>query len=154
MSDDQTQTPPEPRAVRMLSRSGGHGARADRRKRTANDPTGPRTEKVEIKLSVEEKTEVLELARFADVSPPRLFREALFAAEVPVSPDEFRELVHELFRVESALRALGVNFNQVAKAVNSTGELGEHAGEFGHLLSAIGRYAHRAGVALEAVTRW
>ncbi|WP_459964017.1 plasmid mobilization protein [Nocardia sp. IFM 10818] len=155
MTDEQSPTPPEPRAVRMLTKSRNrNAARANRRKRTANNPEGPRTKKVEIKLSAAEHAEVLELAAIADVRPPRLFREALFAAEIPVSPDEFRELVHELFRVQSALRALGNNLNQIAKAVNSTGELGELAGEFGHLLAGIRAYSDRAGAAIETVTRW
>lgn len=155
VTDEQSPTPPEPRAVRMLTKASSRNtARANRRRRTANSTTGPRTNKVEIKLSDEEYAEVLQLADIADVRPPRLFREALFAEEIPVSPEEFRELVHELFRTQSALRALGNNLNQIAKAVNSTGELGELAGEFGHLLTGIRTYSDRAGTAIEAVTRW
>ncbi|MET8427771.1 hypothetical protein [Nocardia sp. NPDC004860] len=140
----------------MLTKSRSrNAARAERRKRTANDPTGPRTKKVEIKLSDEEHAEVLELAAIADVRPPRLFREALFAEEIPVSPDEFRELVHELFRTQTALRALGNSLNQIATSVNSTGELGELAWELGHLLTGIRTYSDRAGAAIDAVvTRW
>lgn len=155
VTDEQLPTPAEPRAVRMLTKaSNRNAARANRRKRTANDPKGPRKKKIEIKLTEEEHAEVLELAAIADVRPPRLFRESLFAAEIPVSPDEFRELVHELFRVQSVLRALGNNLNQIAKIANATGELGESAAELDQLLSGIRRHAHRAGAAVEVVTRW
>ncbi|WP_051158437.1 MobC family plasmid mobilization relaxosome protein [Nocardia carnea] len=109
---------------------------------------------MEVKLSPEEKADLLELAAIAEVSPPRLLREAVFAAEIPVSPDEFRELVHELFRVQSALRGIGNNLNQIAKAVNATHELGDQADELARVHSLVTSYADRASTAIQVVTRW
>lgn len=155
MDDTQSSGAVEPRAVRVLTKSRTrNAARANRRRRTVNNPSGPRTQRVDVKLTPEEKAELLELAAIADVSPARLLREAVFAAEIPVSPDEFRELVHELFRVQSALRSIGNNVNQIAKAVNATHELGDQAGELAHVFSAVTRYADRASAAIEVVTRW
>ncbi|MGW4718810.1 plasmid mobilization protein [Nocardia sp. NPDC004260] len=155
MGDAQSTNASEPRAVRILTKSRArNAARANRRRRTANNPGGPRTHRVDVKLTPEEKTELLELAAIADVTPARLLREAVFAAEIPVSPDEFRELVHELFRVQNALRSIGTNLNQIAKAVNATHEHGDQADELARVYATVTRYADRASTAIEVVTRW
>lgn len=156
MSDEPTITPSVPRAVRLLGRASRdpHSARAAKRKRTANLPTGPRTQAYLVRVSEEEKAEIEHLASLAGVKGPRLLRESVLAPQVPVSADEFRELVHELFRVQSALRGLGNNVTQIAKVVNATHELGDKADALEHLLSAVQRYADRAGAAIEVVTRW
>ncbi len=155
VGDAQSTNASEPRAVRVLTKSRSHNAaRANRRRRTANNPGGPRTQRVDVKLTPEEKTELLELAAIADVTPARLLREAVFAAEIPVSPDEFRELVHELFRVQSALRSIGNNLNQIAKGIDATHDLSDHADELARVLSTVTRYAERASTAIEVVTRW
>ncbi|WP_084536000.1 plasmid mobilization protein [Nocardia yamanashiensis] len=155
MSEDVTPQP-EPRAVRMLSRNSAsrNATRAERRRRTANSGDGPRTKAIKVKVSPAEDADLQELADLARVSTARLLREAALADELPVAPDEFRELIHELFRVQGALRKIGNNLNQIARVTNATRELGDQGAELAAVLAAVERYADRAGTAIEKVVSW
>ncbi|MFE3280614.1 plasmid mobilization protein [Nocardia sp. NPDC059239] len=155
MSEEATPQP-EPRAVRMLSRNSANrnAARAERRRRTANSGDGPRKKAIKVKVNPGEDADLQELADLARVSPARLLREAALADELPVAPDEFRELIHELFRVQSALRKIGNNLHQIARVVNSTRELGDQDAELAAVLGMVESYANRAGVAIDVVAGW
>lgn len=141
-----------PLSVRVLS---SNGARAERRRRTANLPAGSRRSSFQVRVSAEEKAEIEELAAEHGVTPPRLMREAVLADVIPVSPDEFRELVHQLFRAQSALRALGNNLNQIARSVNATHELDVAEREqLAHVLASVRGYAEHINAAVDRVVSW
>ncbi|MFD4356822.1 plasmid mobilization relaxosome protein MobC [Nocardia sp. NPDC058518] len=149
---DEANSHDAPTSVRILA---NNSARAERRRRTANLPTGTRTGSFQVRVSAEEKAEIERLAADHGVTPPRLMREAVLADEIPVSPDEFRELVHQLFRAQSALRALGNNLNQIARSVNATHELDEaERDQLAHVLASVRGYADNINHAVDRVVSW
>ncbi|MEU8901765.1 MobC family plasmid mobilization relaxosome protein [Nocardia sp. NPDC048505] len=116
-------------------------ARALRRKRTENHPGG-RSGRIVVKVSPAERDEIVAQAEAGGVTPARLLRDAVLRDDPPYTAEDLRELITQLFRAQTALRAVGTNLNQMAKATNTTGEL---ADDLAHTLAAVRRYADRVG---------
>lgn len=146
-----------PRSPRRLSLVSRNGARAKRRRRSANLPSGPRELSFLVRVSKEEHAEINRLAALAEVTGPRLMREAVLAPEIPVSEAEFRELLHMLFRNQSELQAIVGELRElrrIAEASSAPGGLSEHVEVLAETLAVAQILVQRTGDAVEAVRRW
>lgn len=114
-------------------------ARALRRRRRENVPGG-RTHRHEVSVTAEEEGLLLRLAGAQGVTIPRLLVEAATAPRPGETATDRRELLVELFGLHRALGAIGNNVNQLARAANATGEVGE---ELLHTLAAVRRQLGR-----------
>ncbi|MDE1674341.1 plasmid mobilization relaxosome protein MobC [Nocardia gipuzkoensis] len=104
-----------------------------------------------VKVSAEEKRLIDQLAEDSGVTPARLMREAVLSEKPPVSSEEIRELLHLLFRSQSALGAVGHNLNQMTRAANATGE---SPPDLATTLAAVRHYAADIGHAIDTIGRW
>jgi hypothetical protein len=104
-----------------------------------------------VKVSAVEKRKIEQRAEEAGITPARLMREAVLVEQPPISSEEIRELMHLLFRSQSALVAVGHNLNQITRATNATGE---PPAELAHTLTFVRRYAADIRKAIDAIVRW
>ena len=99
------------------------GTRRLWRRRAANEPGG-RQYRHEVKVTAEEEAQLVVLSRRLRVTIPRLLvSSALSRDTARITVEQQRELLTELFAVHRLLGNMANNVNQVAKAVNSTGEV-------------------------------
>ncbi|WP_280395335.1 hypothetical protein [Nocardia brasiliensis] len=136
------------------ARGSRDGARARRRRRQANLPAGTRSESIKITLTPYEARVIRDRARAADVSAQRLIRDTMLAPQLSVSAAQFEQLLHHLFRTQTALRSIGLLLKQIAVAANSSGELGVKGDRLNQTLAAINKHATGINRAVEAVSRW
>lgn len=92
------------------------------RRRRAN-AEGGRTHRHEVKLTTDEQTMLLAMAEARGITVPRLLFESTMAASTGQTLTERNELIAEVFRLQRAFGAVGTNVNQIAKVLNSTGEV-------------------------------
>ena len=109
-----------------------------RRRRAANVPGG-RPVKHEVKVAVEEEAQLIVLAQQAGMTIPRLLVSSALSRRDAgtITRAERRELLVELLAVKRLVGNIALNVNQVAKAVNTTGDLPPQTGQ-------LWRSAHRA----------
>ena len=93
------------------------------RRRAENEPGG-RQFRHEVKVTPEEEAKLVVLSKQQRVTIPRLLvSSALSRDTARITVEQQRELLTELFAVHRLLGNMANNVNQVAKAVNSTGEV-------------------------------
>lgn len=97
--------------------------RALGRRRRAN-VTGGRQHSHRVLVTPEEEALLLQRAEAARVTVPRLLIESALAERGETATDR-REALEDLFRVRGYLGAVSNNVNQIARAMNATGELHE-----------------------------
>ncbi|WP_433574239.1 plasmid mobilization protein [Nocardia brasiliensis] len=129
-------------------------ARARRRRRQANLPAGTRSESIKITLTPHEARAIRDRARAADVSVQRLIRDTMLAPQLSVSATQFEQLLHHLFRTQTALRSIGLLLKQISVAANSTGQLGVRGDRLNQTLAAVNKHAAGINKAVEAVSSW
>lgn len=98
------------------------GASRLRRKRAAN-VVGGRRFRHEVKVDETTEAKLVALAEYHHMSVPRLLVSSTLNRSDQISAADKRELLMELFALQRLVRAVGVNVNQIAKAVNSDAEL-------------------------------
>ena len=93
------------------------------RRRAENEP-GVRQFRHEVKVTAEEEARLVVLSKQQRVTIPRLLvSSALSRDTARITVEQQRELLTELFAVHRLLGNMANNVNQVAKAVNSTGDV-------------------------------
>ena len=93
------------------------------RRRAENEPGG-RQFRHEVKVTPEEEAKLVVLSKQQRVTIPRLLvSSALSRDTARITVEQQRELLTELFAVHRLLGNMANNVNQVAKAVNSTGDV-------------------------------
>ncbi len=93
------------------------------RRRAENEPGG-RQFRHEVKVTAEEEARLVVLSKQQRVTIPRLLvSSALSRDTARITVEQQRELLTELFAVHRLLGNMANNVNQVAKAVNSTGDV-------------------------------
>ena len=93
------------------------------RRRAENEPGG-RQFRHEVKVTPEEEAKLVVLSKQQRVTIPRLLvSSALSRDTARITVEQQRELLTELFAIHRLLGNMANNVNQVAKAVNSTGEV-------------------------------
>ena len=99
------------------------GTRRVWRRRAENEPGG-RQFRHEVKVTAEEEAKLVVLSKQQRVTIPRLLvSSALSRDTARITVEQQRELLTELFAVHRLLGNMANNVNQIAKAVNSTGEV-------------------------------
>ena len=98
------------------------GVRRLSRRRARNVPGG-RPFKHEVKVTEAEEAKLVVAAAQHRVTIPRLLVMSALERSDEITAADKRELLVELFRVNRLLGNMANNVNQVAKAVNSTGEV-------------------------------
>ncbi|MGN2642336.1 hypothetical protein ACTD5D_40435 [Nocardia takedensis] len=121
-----------------------NAARSSRRRRSANLESGKRDKGFLVRVSTQEHAAITAAADELQITPPRLMREAALAPELPVSPTEFRELIHQLLRAQGALREAS------AALAGSTIAQSDSA----RLLAQINTQASEIAAVLETVSLW
>ena len=93
------------------------------RRRAENEPGG-RQFRHEVKVTAEEEARLVVLSKQQRVTIPRLLvSSALSRDTARITVEQQRELLTELFAIHRLLANMANNVNQVAKAVNSTGDV-------------------------------
>ena len=93
------------------------------RRRAENEPGG-RQFRHEVKVTAEEEARLVVLSKQQRVTIPRLLvSSALSRDTARITVEQQRELLTELFALHRLLGNMANNVNQVAKAVNSTGDV-------------------------------
>ena len=93
------------------------------RRRAENEPGG-RQFRHEVKVTPEEEAKLVVLSKQQRVTIPRLLvSSALSRDTARITVEQQRELLTELFAIHRLLGNMANNVNQVAKAVNSTGDV-------------------------------
>lgn len=82
----------------------------------------PRQVRHVVKVSAEQEARLLEAATEQGVTVPRLLVESALTGG-PGEASARRAVAGELFGLQRALGAIGVNLNQLARVANSTGDL-------------------------------
>ena len=99
------------------------GTRRVWRRRAENEPGG-RQFRHEVKVTAEEEARLVVLSKRQRVTIPRLLvSSALSRDTARITVEQQRELLTELFAIHRLLGNMANNVNQVAKAVNSTGDV-------------------------------
>lgn len=99
------------------------GTRRVWRRRAANVPGGREFRHV-VRVSADEEARLVVLAQQQRVTVPRLLvSSALSRNTARITVEQQRELLTELFTIHRLLANMANNVNQVAKAVNSTGDV-------------------------------
>jgi Bacterial mobilisation protein (MobC) len=115
------------------------------RRRRANAPGG-RHHRHEVKVSPEEEALLQQLAQAQGVSVPRLLVETVLASPEMETPTQRRDVLAQLFGVYRLLGSIANNVNQMAKATNATGEVGE---ELVETMRAVRRVADRVDATID-----
>lgn len=84
----------------------------------------PRLVRHVVKVSVEQEERLVEAATGQGVTVPRLLVESALSGG-PGEAAARRAIAGEVFGLQRALGAIGVNLNQLARAANATGHLEE-----------------------------
>ena len=84
----------------------------------------PRGVRHVVKVSAEQEARLVEVANAQGVTVPRLLVESALSGG-PGEAAARRAVAGELFGLQRALGAIGVNLNQLARSANSTGYLEE-----------------------------
>ena len=92
-------------------------------RRRARNVLGGRPFKHEVKVSEAEEAQLLVAASRHGVTVPRLLVMSALERSDEITSADKRELLVELFTIHRLLGNMANNVNQVAKAVNSTGEV-------------------------------
>ena len=95
-----------------------------RRRRRAN-VKGGRQHEHKVRVSPEEEGRLVRLAEAQRATIPRLLVESALAAAASETPSQRRAAMEELFALHRLLAAISNNVNQIARATNATGEVGE-----------------------------
>lgn len=126
------------------------GALARRQVRRRRVDGGRRHRHV-VRVTPDEEGELLALALRYHVSVPKLLVDSALAggsAAAASNASVRHELLAELFGVHRALGAVGNNLNQLTRAANATGELGQ---ELEHTLAAVRRQLVRLDETLDGL---
>lgn len=110
---------------------------------------GGRRHRHVVRVTPDEEGQLLALALRYHVSVPKLLVDSALAGgsgTAATNASVRTELLTELFGVHRALGAVGNNLNQLARAANATGELGE---ELLHTLAAVRRQLTRVDETLD-----
>jgi len=118
------------------------------RRRRAN-VAGGRQHFHKVKVTPEEEGELARLALAQRVTIPRLLVESALSAQTSETPTERRNALAELFAVHRLLAAISNNVNQIARATNATGEVGE---DLAATLRAVRRTAERIDATVDALS--
>ncbi|MGW9114514.1 plasmid mobilization relaxosome protein MobC [Microbacterium sp. NPDC055683] len=92
---------------------------------------------------------LLRLAEAQHVTIPRLLVESALASGTSETPTERKQAMAELFALHRLLAAISNNVNQIAKAVNATGEL---SSDLTATLDAVRRTALRIDDAIDGLS--
>jgi uncharacterized protein (DUF1778 family) len=87
---------------------------------------GGRTQRVDVKVTVEEKAALIVRAAQQHVSVPRLMLESALS-DGGETPADRRNLAVELLGIRTLLGAVSNNINQIARHANATGEFPDDA---------------------------
>jgi len=118
------------------------------RRRRAN-AAGGRQHFHKVKVTPEEEGTLARLALAQRVTIPRLLVESALSAQTSETPTERRNALAELFAVHRLLAAISNNVNQIARATNATGEMGE---DLAATLRAVRRTAERIDATVDALS--
>ncbi|WP_420874253.1 MobC family plasmid mobilization relaxosome protein [Nocardia gipuzkoensis] len=126
----------------MAGESSDRRARA-RRERQANVPGG-REHSTLVRMSAEEKTALMQRAAEAGVSVPRLMVESALSS----APEAGRaHAVMQLLELDTEIRRIGANLNQLTRYAHQERELPEHLDDALHAVV-------RACLSVDATARW
>ena len=103
------------------------GLRRMSRRRARNVPGG-RPFKHEVKVSEAEEAQLVVAASRHGVTVPRLLVMSALDRSDEITAADKRELLIELFTIHRLLGNMANNINQIARAVNSTGDLPPQTG--------------------------
>jgi hypothetical protein len=126
----------------------GPAGRLFARRRRAN-AVGGRQHHHKVMVTPEEEGTLARLALAQRVTIPRLLVESALSAQTSETPTERRNALAELFAVHRLLAAISNNVNQIARATNATGEVGE---DLAATLRAVRRTAERIDVTVDALS--
>lgn len=87
---------------------------------------GGRTQRIDVKVTVEEKAALIVRAAQQHVSVPRLMLESALS-DGGETPADRRNLAVELLGIRTLLGAVSNNINQIARHANATGEFPDDA---------------------------
>ncbi len=121
------------------------GLRRLSRRRARNVPGG-RPFKHEVKVSDAEEARLVVLASRHGMSIPRLLVAAALDRSDEITAADKRELLTELFTIHRLLGNMANNVNQIARAVNSTGDLPPQTGA---VFTALGSTLQRVNREIE-----
>ena len=121
------------------------GLRRLSRRRARNVPGG-RPFKHEVKVSDAEEAQLVVLASRHGMSVPRLLVTSALDRSDEITTADKRELLIELFTIHRLLGNMANNINQIAKAVNSTGDLPPQTGA---VFTALGSTLQRVNREIE-----
>ncbi|WP_244307953.1 MobC family plasmid mobilization relaxosome protein [Kineococcus rubinsiae] len=100
-------------------------------------------------VTPEEEGTLARLALAQRVTIPRLLVESALSAQASETPTERRNALAELFAVHRLLAAISNNVNQIARATNATGEVGE---DLAATLRAVRRTAERIDATVDVLS--
>ncbi len=103
-------------------------------RRRARNVSGGRPFKHEVKVSEAEEAQLLVAASRHGVTVPRLLVMSALERSDEITSADKRELLVELFTIHRLLGNMANNVNQIARAVNSTGDL---PGQTGAVMSVL-----------------
>ena len=97
-------------------------------RRRARNVSGGRPFRHEVRLSESEEAQLVVAAARQGVTVPRLLVVCALERSDEITSADKRELLVELFTIHRLLGNMANNINQIARAVNSTGDLPEQTG--------------------------
>lgn len=115
-------------------------------RRRARNVSGGRPFKHEVKVSEAEEAQLLVLASRYGMSIPRVLVMSALDRSDEITAADKRELLTELFTIHRLLGNMANNINQIAKAVNSTGDL---PAQTGAVFTALGSTLQRVRQEIE-----
>jgi hypothetical protein len=132
-------------------------------RRRRRDPNGQRKERVDARYSVDEKADILRMARSLNIAGAHYVGAVVMAhvhgdLALPGQRTELDDYIDELTALRAEVAKIGYNINQIAKKLNSGGH--PHPGDTGVLaqteqaLTAVGATVrHIATAANQAVAK-